>query len=143
MTPLLPECRGFGSTCGEAALDSRPLQGCVRWNGFLTSHLAFFPPLKDYIKMFEIPAGARHLLIQEADTTSHHLCESWPSVSTPVRPVLWDGQNTKAQRLGLCEQVLRLTTLTDRSASVPGHLSLHAAHVMDFPTCIFLGEVRT
>ncbi|ERE68045.1 A disintegrin and metalloproteinase with thrombospondin motif 3-like protein [Cricetulus griseus] len=26
-----------------------------------------------YIKMFEIPAGARHLLIQEADTTSHYL----------------------------------------------------------------------
>ena len=25
--------------------------------------------------MFEIPAGARHLLIQEADTTSHHLGE--------------------------------------------------------------------
>lgn len=29
-----------------------------------------------YIKMFEIPAGARHLLIQEADATSHHLGES-------------------------------------------------------------------
>lgn len=26
--------------------------------------------------MFEIPTGARHLLIQEADTTSHHLGES-------------------------------------------------------------------
>lgn len=36
-----------------------------------------FPyPNKGYIKMFEIPAGARHLLIQEADSTSHHLCES-------------------------------------------------------------------
>lgn len=102
-----------------------------------------FPPLKDYIKMFEIPAGARHLLIQEADTTSHHLCESRPSVSTPVRPALWDGQIARARRLGLCEQVLRLTALTDRCASVPGHLSLHAAHVMDFPTCIFQGEVRT
>uniref|UniRef100_G3TV70 ADAM metallopeptidase with thrombospondin type 1 motif 2 n=1 Tax=Loxodonta africana TaxID=9785 RepID=G3TV70_LOXAF len=30
-------------------------------------------PNKGYIKMFEIPAGARHLLIQEVDTTSHHL----------------------------------------------------------------------
>lgn len=32
-------------------------------------------PNQGYIKMFEIPAGARHLLIQEADTTSHHLGE--------------------------------------------------------------------
>ncbi|KAM9106530.1 A disintegrin and metalloproteinase with thrombospondin motifs 2 isoform 2-T2 [Megaptera novaeangliae] len=31
------------------------------------------PKKLGYIKMFEIPAGARHLLIQEADTTSHHL----------------------------------------------------------------------
>lgn len=31
------------------------------------------PRKQDYIKMFEIPAGARHLLIQETDTTSHHL----------------------------------------------------------------------
>ncbi|EPY87659.1 A disintegrin and metalloproteinase with thrombospondin motifs 2 precursor [Camelus ferus] len=33
------------------------------------------PKKLGYIKMFEIPAGARHLLIQEADTTSHHLGE--------------------------------------------------------------------
>lgn len=26
-----------------------------------------------YVKMFEIPAGARHLLIQETDATAHHL----------------------------------------------------------------------
>uniref|UniRef100_A0A8C0JPM9 ADAM metallopeptidase with thrombospondin type 1 motif 2 n=1 Tax=Canis lupus dingo TaxID=286419 RepID=A0A8C0JPM9_CANLU len=31
------------------------------------------PKKLGYIKMFEIPAGARHLLIQEADSTSHHL----------------------------------------------------------------------
>ncbi|XP_040851623.1 A disintegrin and metalloproteinase with thrombospondin motifs 2-like [Ochotona curzoniae] len=31
------------------------------------------PKRHGYIKMFEIPAGARHLLIQEADATSHHL----------------------------------------------------------------------
>lgn len=31
------------------------------------------PRKQEYIKMFEIPAGARHLLIQEADTTRHHL----------------------------------------------------------------------
>lgn len=31
------------------------------------------PKKLGYIKMFEIPAGARHLLIQEADTTGHHL----------------------------------------------------------------------
>ncbi|KFO33424.1 A disintegrin and metalloproteinase with thrombospondin motifs 2 [Fukomys damarensis] len=31
------------------------------------------PKRLGYIKMFEIPAGARHLLIQEADTASHHL----------------------------------------------------------------------
>lgn len=40
--------------------------------------------------MFEIPAGARHLLIQEADTTSHHLCESEPkclnTCETPFFP---------------------------------------------------------
>lgn len=28
---------------------------------------------KGHIKMFEIPVGARHLLIQESDATSHHL----------------------------------------------------------------------
>lgn len=39
--------------------------------GFVSPH-----PNKGYIKMFEIPAGARHLLIQEADSTSHHLGES-------------------------------------------------------------------
>lgn len=38
--------------------------------GFVSPH-----PNQGYIKMFEIPAGARHLLIQEADTTSHHLGE--------------------------------------------------------------------
>lgn len=32
-------------------------------------------PNKGYIKMFEIPTGARHLLIQEAYITSHHLGE--------------------------------------------------------------------
>lgn len=31
---------------------------------------------KGYIKMFEIPVGARHLLIQETDASSHHLGES-------------------------------------------------------------------
>uniref|UniRef100_A0A2K5KFG4 ADAM metallopeptidase with thrombospondin type 1 motif 2 n=1 Tax=Colobus angolensis palliatus TaxID=336983 RepID=A0A2K5KFG4_COLAP len=31
------------------------------------------PKKHGYIKMFEIPAGARHLLIQEVDATSHHL----------------------------------------------------------------------
>ncbi|XP_053526881.1 A disintegrin and metalloproteinase with thrombospondin motifs 2 isoform X2 [Artibeus jamaicensis] len=31
------------------------------------------PKKLGYVKMFEIPAGARHLLIQEADATSHHL----------------------------------------------------------------------
>ncbi|CAK6445182.1 unnamed protein product [Pipistrellus nathusii] len=31
------------------------------------------PKKLGYVKMFEIPTGARHLLIQEADTTSHHL----------------------------------------------------------------------
>ncbi|XP_053766522.1 A disintegrin and metalloproteinase with thrombospondin motifs 2 isoform X3 [Desmodus rotundus] len=31
------------------------------------------PKKLGYVKMFEIPAGARHLLIQEADSTSHHL----------------------------------------------------------------------
>ncbi|XP_058524820.1 A disintegrin and metalloproteinase with thrombospondin motifs 2 isoform X3 [Ochotona princeps] len=31
------------------------------------------PKRHGYIKMFEIPVGARHLLIQEADATSHHL----------------------------------------------------------------------
>lgn len=96
MTSLLPECRGFRSIHGKVALESRPLPGHVHWDGFLSSHLAFFPTPKDYIKMFEIPAGARHLLIQEADTTSHHLCESQPNVSTPVRPILWDGQCSKA-----------------------------------------------
>lgn len=40
-------------------------------SGFVSPH-----PNKGYIKMFEIPAGARHLLIQEADSTSHHLGES-------------------------------------------------------------------
>lgn len=36
-----------------------------------------FSPHKGYVKMFEIPAGARHLLIQEADSTSHHLGKFW------------------------------------------------------------------
>ncbi|XP_023393506.1 A disintegrin and metalloproteinase with thrombospondin motifs 2 [Pteropus vampyrus] len=31
------------------------------------------PKKLGYIKMFEIPVGARHLLIQEADNTGHHL----------------------------------------------------------------------
>ncbi|XP_012886345.1 PREDICTED: A disintegrin and metalloproteinase with thrombospondin motifs 2 [Dipodomys ordii] len=31
------------------------------------------PKKHDYIKMFEIPSGARHLLIQETDSASHHL----------------------------------------------------------------------
>ncbi|XP_054985172.1 A disintegrin and metalloproteinase with thrombospondin motifs 2 [Sorex araneus] len=31
------------------------------------------PKKLDYIKMFEIPAGARHLLIQETDSTGHRL----------------------------------------------------------------------
>lgn len=97
VTPLLPECRGFRSTHGEAALESRPLPGYVHWDGFLFLIWLSSPTTpKDYIKMFEIPSGARHLLIQEADTTSHHLCESQPNVSTPVRPVLWDGQCSKA-----------------------------------------------
>lgn len=48
----------------------------------------FLSTPKDYIKMFEIPAGARHLLIQEADTTSHYLCESRPSVSPPASPLV-------------------------------------------------------
>lgn len=39
--------------------------------GFVSPHSN-----QGYIKMFEIPAGARHLLIQEADTTGHHLGES-------------------------------------------------------------------
>lgn len=50
-------------------------QACaLEWLPVFSS--GFLPTRKDYIKMFEIPAGARHLLIQEADTTSHHLCES-------------------------------------------------------------------
>lgn len=104
-------------------------------SGFLST-----PSPKDYIKMFEIPAGARHLLIQETDTTSHHLCESQLNASTPVRPSLWDGQSTEAPRLGLCGQVLRSTSLIDRCCSVPGHLSFHSAHFMGFLTCIFHGE---
>lgn len=47
-----------------------PLASSVSF-GFVSPH-----PNKGYIKMFEIPAGARHLLIQEADSTSHHLGES-------------------------------------------------------------------
>uniref|UniRef100_A0A8C9NBJ8 ADAM metallopeptidase with thrombospondin type 1 motif 2 n=1 Tax=Serinus canaria TaxID=9135 RepID=A0A8C9NBJ8_SERCA len=31
------------------------------------------PKKQGYVKMFEIPAGARHLLIQETDATAHHL----------------------------------------------------------------------
>ncbi|XP_054144240.1 A disintegrin and metalloproteinase with thrombospondin motifs 2 [Melozone crissalis] len=31
------------------------------------------PKKQGYVKMFEIPAGARHLLIQETDATTHHL----------------------------------------------------------------------
>uniref|UniRef100_A0A8D0GSP3 ADAM metallopeptidase with thrombospondin type 1 motif 2 n=1 Tax=Sphenodon punctatus TaxID=8508 RepID=A0A8D0GSP3_SPHPU len=31
------------------------------------------PKKQGYVKMFEIPAGARHLLIQESDATGHHL----------------------------------------------------------------------
>lgn len=58
--------------------------------GFVSLH-----PNKGYIKMFEIPAGARHLLIQEADATSHHLGES-PStgkVASPQPGSSGDGQN--------------------------------------------------
>ena len=55
---------------------ARPSSHCLHLTatpfsfGFVSPH-----PNQGYIKMFEIPAGARHLLIQEADTTSHHLGE--------------------------------------------------------------------
>lgn len=48
--------------------------------------------------MFEIPAGARHLLIQEADTTSHHLCESEPKCLNTCETLFFqDGQSSKDQ----------------------------------------------
>lgn len=95
--------------------------------------------------MFEIPAGARHLLIQEADATSHHLCESEPkclnSCETPFfreSEYQRSEQSTQAQRLGLCGQVLRSTALDGHvfiSPSPPGPV-----HFLGFHTCIFLGR---
>lgn len=41
--------------------------------GILTSCYLFKYYNKGHIKMFEIPVGARHLLIQETDATSHNL----------------------------------------------------------------------
>lgn len=44
--------------------------------------------------MFEIPVGARHLLIQEADNTGHHLGES----QSPVTADLQAGSSGDRQR---------------------------------------------
>lgn len=68
-----------------------PLIGCV------SPH-----PNKGHIKMFKIPAGARHLLIQEADTTSHHLGESQSPGNTAdsQSDPSGDGQSPWRQRPG-------------------------------------------
>lgn len=113
----------------------------------------FLPTPKEYVKMFEIPAGARHLLIQEADTTSHHLCESEPNGSTSVRPgssgmgrvpkvraeYRRSEQSTEGQKLGLCGQVLRSTALTDRCASALVDRPV-PVHFLGFHACIFWGR---
>lgn len=134
-TPLLPS--RVGSACGGTALEGRLLLGCVHWNGFLSSHLASSLPPKEYIKMFEIPAGARHLLIQEADTTSHYLCESEP---TPVRPSSFGMGRVPMVRAEYQSSEAWLVcpgpesnSPMDRRASAPDHL-------LGFHTCIFWGR---
>ncbi|OWK11632.1 ADAMTS2 [Cervus elaphus hippelaphus] len=58
----------LGTIEGKALLALSAFDSLSFSFGFVSLHLN-----QGYIKMFEIPAGARHLLIQEADTTSHHL----------------------------------------------------------------------
>lgn len=116
---------------GARALECLPVSS----PGFLSTPI-------EYIKMFEIPAGARHLLIQEADTTSHHLCESEMSqLLRHLVPLGWaELQRSEAWVAG---QLLGSTALVDRYASAQVHLSLHSAHFPGFSTYIFHGEIRT
>lgn len=70
----------LGTIEGKALLALSAFDSLSFSFGFVSLHLN-----QGYIKMFEIPAGARHLLIQEADTTSHHLgeCRSPDSAMAP------------------------------------------------------------
>lgn len=62
---------------GNCLEEQGPSLHCANSSSPFPSQFAVsFHIKKGYIKMFEIPAGARHLLIQEVDATSHHLGES-------------------------------------------------------------------
>lgn len=68
---------GFGSGFGQNQLDSHvDVSGCV--SGWRTPAFSpiFSPSLSaSVLKMFEIPAGARHLQIEEMEPASHSIGE--------------------------------------------------------------------